>query len=495
MDTSKRIGEGLINRVKQLTHEQSSTIGKKEPNGHDDPAPFKERYRKALADSRLSRNLLNFQRNWRPSRDMMFAEFKAMGDDGEKYGEPTPRPQETSAGNFPQETTPIPAPEPNTPPGDYGHDFQSMRHKLAMIKDEVIDNQEHYLDLFKHNAHQNGITIHEADTPRELNQIVLDLCRQKGITTVVKSKTMVSEETGLNHFLEEAGIKPVETDLGEWIAQLSHERPSHMVLPVIHKSRQQVAALFTRVTGKAVDPENVTEQVGVARTELRQDFLAAGMGISGANALVAEGGAVMFIENEGNARLVTTLPRVHVVLAGIEKLVPDYAAAMLQLRLLARSATAQPITSYSTFLSGPPEEGKEMHIILLDNGRRRMRELPQFKDALRCIRCAACADVCPPYQVVGGHVFGYIYSGAIGLVNTPFHHGLDAAADPQALCVQCNACVTVCPVEIPLARQILDVRTMVVEEKKLPLYKKPVMALFKHPQPGCNPPAHRQSSP
>jgi iron-sulfur cluster protein len=293
---------------------------------------------------------------------------------------------------------------------------------------------------------------------------------------------MVSEETGLNHVLEDAGIKPVETDLGEWIAQLSHERPSHMVLPVIHKSRQQVGALLSKVTGRTIDPENVTEQVGVIRVELRQDFLAAGMGISGANALVAEGGAVMFIENEGNARLVTTLPKVHVVLAGIEKLVPDYAAAMLQLRLLARSATAQPITSYSTFLSGPPEEGKEMHLILLDNGRRKMRELPQFKEALRCIRCAACANACPPYQVVGGHVFGYIYSGAIGLVNTPFHHGIEAAAEPQSLCVQCNACATVCPVEIPLPRQILDVRAMVVAEKGLPVYKKPVMWLWQHPR-------------
>ena len=202
----------------------------------------------------------------------------------------------------------------------------------------------------------------------------------------------------------------------------------------------------------------------------------------GANALIAESGAVMFIENEGNARLVTTLPRVHVVLAGIEKMVPDYAAAMLQLRLLARSATAQPITSYSTFLSGPPDPGKEMHLILLDNGRRRMRQLPQFKEALRCIRCAACANACPPYQVVGGHVFGYIYSGAIGLVNTPFHHGLEAAADPQGLCVQCNACATVCPVEIPLPRQILDVRAMVIEEKGLPIYKKPVMWLWQHPR-------------
>lgn len=465
MSFSKNVPKIIINRVAKLS-DVSPTA---QHAGHL-PAPFKARYQKALKDGLLSRNLLNFQRNWRPSRDTMFAEFKARKQHEASVDNPV-RSRELRSEILPGDTI--------SPNDDY--DFQTMRHKLALIKDEIIDNQEHYLDMFKAKARQNGIIVHEADTPEQLNQIVLKLCQAKGIGTVVKSKTMVSEETGLNHVLEDAGIKPVETDLGEWIAQLSHERPSHMVLPVIHKSRQQVAALFSRVTGKSVDPENVSAQVGLARTELRQDFLAAGMGISGANALIAEGGAVMFIENEGNARLVTTLPKVHVVLAGIEKLLPDYAAAMLQLRLLARSATAQAITSYSTFLSGPPEEDKEMHIILLDNGRRKMRELPQFKEALRCIRCAACANACPPYQVVGGHVFGYIYSGAIGLVNTPFHHGLEAAAQPQSLCVQCNACAPVCPVEIPLPRQILDVRAMVVEQKGLPIYKKPVLWLWRQP--------------
>lgn len=467
----------LIKRVANLTghttHAADSHIHAS-ADGHMDekPAPFKERYRKALADSRLSRNLLNFQRSWRVSRDETFAEFKTLGDSGEKVGRP-PVATSTTAGNFVTEAMP-------TEEFDE-RDFQQMRHRLAAIKDRVIENQDDYLDHFIAAARRNGIIVYEAATPAELNNYILELCQKKGIETVVKSKTMVSEETGLNHVLEAHGINPVETDLGEWIAQLSHERPSHMVLPIIHKSRQQVAALFTKVTGRKVDPENVTEQVRVARTELRQDFLRAGMGVSGANALVAESGAVMFIENEGNARLVTTLPQVHVVVAGIEKLVPDYDAAMLQLRLLARSATGQPITSYTTFLVGPSDPGKEMHLVLLDNGRRKMRGMPEFKDALRCIRCAACADVCPPYQVVGGHVFGYIYSGAIGLVNTPFHHGIEAAKDPQSLCVQCNACVTVCPVEIPLARQILDVRAMVVEEKGLDWKKRPVLWLWQRP--------------
>ncbi|HEX2909685.1 MAG TPA: LUD domain-containing protein [Chloroflexia bacterium] len=449
------------------------------------PAPFIERYRRALKDMQQRRNLLNFQRNWRVSRDTVFADYKKAGNMGETYGEKSV-PTSTAAGNFPAET--ISGGQALEEKSSHGaakpgsREFVDMSGRLAAIKDEVIANQPEYLAQFIANARANGIKVYEAATAEQACQYVYNLCREKGIDVIVKSKSMVSEEIGLNAMLEEHGIHPVETDLGEWIAQLSNERPSHMVLPIIHKSRQQVGQLFTDVTHHPVSLENVDEQVKVARQELRQDFLKAGMGISGANALIAESGAVMFIENEGNARLVTTLPRVHVVLAGIEKLLPDYAAAMLQLRLLARSATAQPITSYSSFVNGPTEPDKEMHIVLLDNGRRTMRARPEFREALRCIRCAACANICPPYQVVGGHVFGYIYSGAIGLVNTPFHHGIDAAAGPQSLCVSCNACATVCPVQIPLPRQILDVRAMVTQAKGLPWYKRPVIWLWSKPK-------------
>src|SRR5437764_3405038 len=206
------------------------------------------------------------------------------------------------------------------------------------------------------------------------------------------------------------------------------------------------------------------------------------MGISGANALIAESGTVMMLTNEGNGRLVTSLPPVHVVMAGYDKLIGTFAEAMTQLRLLARSATAQQITSYTTFITGPATPDKEMHIVLVDNGRSEMRADPHFKEALRCIRCAACANICPPYQQVGGHVFGYIYSGAIGLVVTPFHHGLDADAGPQSLCVSCNACETVCPVEIPLPNLILDVRSRVVEAKGLPWLKKVIFAVMARPR-------------
>jgi iron-sulfur cluster protein len=292
---------------------------------------------------------------------------------------------------------------------------------------------------------------------------------------------MVSEEVELNHHLSDLGVEVVETDLGEWIVQLRHERPSHMVMPAIHLARQQVGEAMSAHLHRDISREDVSEQVGAARDVIRDVFFHAGMGITGANALVAESGAVMMCTNEGNGRLTSSIPPVHVVIAGIEKLVPTWADAMRQLRLLGRSATAQRITVYSTFIQGPTP-GHEQHIVLVDNGRRRMREMPEFREALHCIRCAACANVCPPYREVGGHVFGHIYSGAIGLVVTPFLHGLEAAAGPQSLCLSCNACETVCPVGIPLARQILDVRAMVATQKGIKIGKKVALTVWGTPR-------------
>ena len=449
----------MVRHLPRLVRRRSPGAG---GTGHE-PIPFNERYRRALKDEQLRRNLLNFQRSWADGRRAAFGAFAE---------NPMRPPVEAFAGDVER----LHLPRANGSP-----EFVAMRDRLAAIKGEVIERLPEYIEQFRRAAEERGVHVHFAADSDAANRYVVELCRAKGIGHVVKSKTMVSEETELNGVLEEHGIAAVETDLGEWIQQLAHERPSHMVMPAIHKSRQQVADLFTEATGRSVSRDDIGEQVRVARRELRRDFLEAGLGVSGANALIAESGTVLFIENEGNARLVTTLPRVHVVLAGVEKLVPDYSAAMLQLRLLARSATGQQITSYSTFLSGPPEPGKEMHIVLLDNGRMAMRDTPLIRDALRCIRCAACADVCPPYAVVGGHVFGHIYSGAIGLVNTPFHHGLDAAAGPQGLCVSCNACATVCPVGIPLPQQILQVRSMVVEEEGAPAPVRAALELWSRP--------------
>ena len=406
--------------------------------------PFEKRLEAALEDTNMHKALERFAPSWRTSRSNVFTSEE--GDYGSEYS------------------------------------FDSMRSALRKAKDNAIEHQEELIAQFKIQAEAAGAIIYEAHTADDANRYIYELCKRKGIDLVVKSKTMVSEETELNAYLEERGITPVETDLGEWVAQLAHERPSHMVMPIVHMTRQQVGSLLTATLGREISRENVAEQVAVIRVEHRKSFLNAGMGISGANALIAESGTVMMLTNEGNGRLVTSLPRVHVVMAGYDKLIGTFAEAMTQLRLLARSATAQHITSYTTFITGPATHDKEMHIVLVDNGRSEMRADPHFKEALRCIRCAACANICPSYQQVGGHAFGYIYSGAIGLVVTPFHHGLDADSGPQSLCVSCNACETVCPVEIPLPNLILDVRSRVVEAKGLPWLKKVIFAVMARPR-------------
>jgi L-lactate dehydrogenase complex protein LldF len=408
----------------------ASTTSTREPHSPS----FEEIYEQALADSQLSRNLTRFQQSWRQTRDSMMTSV----------------------------------------------DFPELRGRMKAAKTEAIDNLDHYLDQFIAAAEAAGSTVHLAADAEEANLIIRDIASRHGVQVVAKSKSMVSEETELNHALLDDGIEVVETDLGEWIVQLRKERPSHMVMPAIHLSRQQVGDVFTTHLGVPVSRDDIGEQVRVAKDAIRDVFFRAGMGITGANALIAESGTVMMCTNEGNGRLTSSVPPVHVVLAGIEKLVPTYEDAMNQLRLLARSATAQRITVYTTFIQGPTP-GHRQHIVLLDNGRRTMREMPEFREALHCIRCAACANVCPPYREVGGHVFGHIYSGAIGLVVTPFFHGLDAVAGPQSLCLSCNACETVCPVGIPLPRQILDVRKMVVKSKGMKPVKRVILSGYANP--------------
>ncbi len=430
-------GNDYVTPPQQVVSEETA-------NPTNESQPFEERLEHGLTDENMHQALERFAPSWRASRDTVFASEEA----------------------------------------DYGSDysFAHMRSTLREAKDYAIEHQVELIAQFKAQAEAAGAIIYEARTAEDANRYIYELCQRKGIDLVVKSKTMVSEETELNHYLEARGIKPVETDLGEWVAQLAHERPSHMVMPIIHKTRQQVGEILTEALGREISREDVAEQVAVIRVEHRKSFLNAGMGISGANALIAESGSVMMLTNEGNGRLVTSLPPVHVVMAGYDKLIGTFAQAMTQLRLLARSATAQHITSYTTFITGPATPGKEMHIVLVDNGRSEMRDDPRFKDALRCIRCAACANICPPYQQVGGHAFGYIYSGAIGLVITPFLHGIEAGAGPQSLCVSCNACETVCPVEIPLPSLILDVRHRTMEAKGLHWIKKLVFGTMAHPR-------------
>jgi iron-sulfur cluster protein len=409
--------------------------------------PFAARYRAALADARLPRNLLAFQRAWRTSRDGAFAR---LADETPGLGATTPG-------------------------------FDPARARLMAAKNEVLADPEAARRAFIHQAQARGAQVHQVETAEAARTIIGDILRQHDVRLLAKGKSMVAEEIFLNEHLLEMGIQVVETDLGEWIIQLAQETPSHMVMPAIHKSRQQVAELFESETKRPVPREDIQAQVSLARRELRRVFLRAEAGLIGANALIAETGSVMLITNEGNGDLVSTLPPLLIVIAGWEKLLPRFSDTVAQVRLLARSGTGQEITTYTSFITGPEPDG-ELHIVLVDNGRSAMWADPAAREALRCIRCAACADVCPPYQVVGGHVFGYVYSGAIGLVNTPFHHGLEADAGPQSLCVSCNACATVCPVGIPLPQLILDARAHVVEAQGLPPAKRAVIRLWARPR-------------
>ncbi|HZU14809.1 MAG TPA: LUD domain-containing protein [Chloroflexota bacterium] len=385
-----------------------------------DIPPFEERYQASIADAQLRRNLVAFQRRWEQQRTLDL------------------------------ERSDI--------------DFAAERDHLAEVKNAVVAGLPTYVDRFTEALQTAGGTVHRAADAAEAIGIVVRLARGRGIDRVIKSKSMVSEEIGLNAGLEAAGLHVVETDLGEWLVQLAGERPSHIIGPALHMNRYQTAEIIARQAGQAVSGDDIAAQVGVVRGLLRAQFLAGQMGISGANVLVADTGTIGLVTNEGNAELVTTIPRIHVVLAGVEKLVPTLDDAAAVIRLLVPSATGQLVTSYVSWITGPPDPDSELHVILLDNGRTLMRETPLINEALRCIRCGACSNICPSYGVVGGHVFGYVYSGAIGLVNTPFHHGLEADAGPQSLCVQCNACQTVCPVDIPLPAQILDNRARVARE-------------------------------
>ncbi len=348
-----------------------------------------------------------------------------------------------------------------------GQDFEALRTAIGEMKDEVRDNLPRYRDEFIANAEAAGAKVYIARTAADANAYICNLARERGVKTVVKSKSMASEETHLNHALHDAGVEALETDLGEWIIQLAGERPSHMVMPAIHMVKEEVAELFSKVTGKE-EPAEILHLVRLARNQLRQAYLDADMGITGANVAVAETGGIALVTNEGNARLTTTLPKIHVALVGMEKLVPTLEDANRVINVLPKNATGQLITSYITWIRGAvpcADANKELHIVLLDNGRSALAESPHCRDALRCIKCGACANVCPVYQTVGGHVFGHIYISAIGVILTAFFHGLENAAELVRACIGCRACVAVCPSNIDLENIILHLREVLGEEE------------------------------
>jgi iron-sulfur cluster protein len=350
-----------------------------------------------------------------------------------------------------------------------GIDLDMLIAEIAEGKDASILRLEELFESFKARAEAAGATVHVARTANEANTIIAQIARANGVRKIVKGKSMTAEETFLNDHLEREGFMVTETDLGEWIIQLRHEGPSHMVMPAIHLSRKEVAELFTQVTGKAQDPEDINGMVKVARTQLRQAFLEADMGVTGANFAIAETGTIGLVTNEGNGRLVTTLPGVHVALVGFDKLLPDLKSALRILRVLPRNATGQLISTYVTWITGStpctssPDGRKEMHIVFLDNGRLALARDPLFSQALRCIRCGACANVCPIYKLVGGHNYGHVYIGAIGLILTYFYHGRENARAIVRNCLNCQACKAVCPTGIDLPHLIKEVYRSVLQ--------------------------------
>jgi len=370
-------------------------------------------------------------------------------------------------------------------------DFATGQAELKRRRLANLDRLPELLAQFTQRLEAVGGVVHLASTAAEARDIIGQVCWNAGSglppgrrMVVTKSKSMATEEIELNPYLESLGMEVVETDLGERMVQLTHTRPSHLIAPAIHLTKEDAARVFgTEPTVEAIQ--------GHARESLRAKFIEATVGISGANIAIAETGTIVLVTNEGNADLTTTLPPVHIAVFGVDKLVASLDDAVAVLRMLPRSGTGQLITSYVNWITGPSRSAdieqsltigvhgpREMHCVILDNGREKMRQDPVFRDALTCIRCGACSNACPPFMAVSGHQFGHIYNGPIGLVLTPFHHGLEQADLPNTLCVQCNACQEVCPVDIPLPRQILEHR----RAGRKSLRKKAVLGVWKRPR-------------
>jgi iron-sulfur cluster protein len=377
-------------------------------------------------------------------------------------------------------------------------DFATGRAELKKRRRANLDRLPQLVEQFKQRMEAAGGVVHFARDAAEARDIIGQICWNADTANatsgaprssarrmvVTKVKSMASEEIELNPYLEGLGMEVVETDLGERMVQLTHTHPSHLIAPAIHLTKEDAAAVFgTEPTIEAIQSH--------ARESLRQKFIEATVGISGANMAIAETGTIVLVTNEGNADLTTTLPPVHIALFGIDKLVATLEDAVAVLRMLPRSGTGQVMTSYVNWITGPSRSGdieqsfmigvhgpREMHCVILDNGREQMLADPIFRDAMTCIRCGACSNACPAFMAVGGHQFGHIYNGPIGLVLTPFHHGLEQADLPNTLCTQCNACQEICPVDIPLPRQILEHR----RRGRKSLRKKALLGVWKRPE-------------
>ena len=350
--------------------------------------------------------------------------------------------------------------------------WEELRERGRAIKAHTIENLDYYLEMVERNVTRAGGKVFFAKDAAAVQQYVVDLARAKGVKMVIKSKSMVSEEVDINHRLIEEGIEPVETDLGEYIIQLADETPYHIIAPAIHKSREDVSELFQQ---KLNTPhyEEIEDLAGEARRQLREKFIRADMGMTGANFVVAETGTLTLVTNEGNGRMCTSMPRIHVAVAGMEKIVPSMEDLGIFLRLLIRSATGQRISSYVTTVTGPrrsdDEDGpEEFHLIIVDNGRSKLLADPHLRESLYCLRCGACMNTCPVYRKVGGHAYGWVYPGPIGAVISPVMTSISGAKDLPYASSLCGACREVCPVKINLPRMLLHLRKELAEGETYP---------------------------
>ena len=351
-------------------------------------------------------------------------------------------------------------------------DWEELQIKGREIKKHVINNLDHYLELLESNVISSGGNVYFAETAEDATQYVINLAKEKGVKTVVKSKSMLSEEMSLNEELIKHGIDPYETDLGEYIVQLAEETPYHIIAPAIHKSRQEVSELFADKIGTD-QTENIETFTSEARDQLRDKFIEADMGITGGNFLVAETGTLALVSNEGNGRMCTSMPPIHVAIVGMEKIIPSMEDLGTFLRLLIRSATGQWISRYVTMISGPRKSTdidgpEEFHLVIVDNGRSKMLADPHLREALYCLRCGACLNACPVYRKVGGHSYGWVYPGPIGSIVSPILTGLSDAKNLPFDSSLCGAGKEACPVKIDIPRMLLYLRNQLVEGKEYP---------------------------
>ena len=375
-----------------------------------------------------------------------------------------------------------------------GFDLAAAQDQVREIKERSIADLRQVFERFRAEAEKVGTVIHEAADGAATAEIVRKLAEERGVSLIVKSKSMLTEEIELNARLAEHDLEVVETDLGEWIVQLAGEKPSHFTAPAVHKTREQIAELFSKVVGEDVDAD-IPKLVAIARSQLRQKFFDAQMGISGANVAIAETGTLVIVSNEGNARLVTTLPPIHVAIVGYEKLVETMDDATAILKVLARSGTGQKQTAYVSFITGPSRTMDiektltlgvhgpgELHIIFVDSGRTAMAADEALREALYCIKCGACLNMCPVYESIGGHAFGNAYMGGIGAVVTAYHRSLEAAEDTLELCAGCGYCREICPARVDVPRMVLELRHRLVMAHGIPVSAKLPMSAMQRPK-------------